>query len=217
MGRLGLSGEKAVRRICDLSGGEKARVALSMFALRASNAILFDEPSNHLDVECIDALSNSLVDWGKENGAIVVISHDHAFCKRIPFTHVATVEGGMLTVEQRSTLPSDWDLFEDSSATARLDGREGSPDDVVASESIPQIGREKQKQAYNAPKRIAKIEKLVEEAERRIEMIDSEMLANGSDVGILCDLSEKRQNEVAKVEELMLEWEQLEELLIAVG
>jgi ATP-binding cassette subfamily F protein 3 len=51
MGRLGLSGDKPLRKISELSGGEKARVALSMFALKPSNVILLDEPSNHLDVE----------------------------------------------------------------------------------------------------------------------------------------------------------------------
>ena len=51
MGRLGLSADKPLRKIAELSGGEKARVALSMFALKASNVILLDEPSNHLDVE----------------------------------------------------------------------------------------------------------------------------------------------------------------------
>ena len=51
MGRLGLQGEKPLRRICDLSGGEKARVALAMFALKPSNVYFLDEPSNHLDIE----------------------------------------------------------------------------------------------------------------------------------------------------------------------
>lgn len=49
LGRLGLQGEKPLRRICDLSGGEKARVALAMFAKKSSNVYLFDEISNHLD------------------------------------------------------------------------------------------------------------------------------------------------------------------------
>lgn len=48
MGQLGLSGDKPLRLIKDLSGGEKARVALSMFSLKASNLLLLDEPSNHL-------------------------------------------------------------------------------------------------------------------------------------------------------------------------
>ena len=44
MGRLGLRGEKPLRKIGDLSGGEKARVALAMFALKPSNVYCLDEP-----------------------------------------------------------------------------------------------------------------------------------------------------------------------------
>ena len=51
MGRLGLQGEKALRRIRDLSGGEKARVALATFCTKANNCYLYDEPSNHMDAE----------------------------------------------------------------------------------------------------------------------------------------------------------------------
>lgn len=46
MGRLGLGGEKPLRKIGALSGGEKARVALSMFALKAINLLMLDKPSN---------------------------------------------------------------------------------------------------------------------------------------------------------------------------
>jgi hypothetical protein len=46
MGRIGLQGEKALRRIADLSGGEKARVALAMFSLKASIVYFRDKPSN---------------------------------------------------------------------------------------------------------------------------------------------------------------------------
>ena len=45
MGRIGLGGEKPLRKVGELSGGEKARVALSMFALKASNLLLLDEVS----------------------------------------------------------------------------------------------------------------------------------------------------------------------------
>jgi ATPase subunit of ABC transporter with duplicated ATPase domains len=51
MGGLGLQGEKSLRKIEALSGGEKARVALAMFALKPSNLYLLDEVSNHLDTE----------------------------------------------------------------------------------------------------------------------------------------------------------------------
>jgi ATP-binding cassette subfamily F protein 3 len=51
MGGLGLTKDKPLRQISALSGGEKARVALAMFALKPSNLYLLDEVSNHLDTE----------------------------------------------------------------------------------------------------------------------------------------------------------------------
>ena len=51
LGGLGLQGEKALRKVGQLSGGEKARVALAQFALKPSNLYLLDEVSNHLDIE----------------------------------------------------------------------------------------------------------------------------------------------------------------------
>ena len=109
LGGLGLTGEKALRRLRDLSGGEKARVALAMFALKPSNMYLLDEVSNHLDIECVEALSESLSGWGDDLGTVVVISHDKAFCEKIGFTHVVTVDKGSLTIEQREVTDKDWD------------------------------------------------------------------------------------------------------------
>jgi ATPase subunit of ABC transporter with duplicated ATPase domains len=112
MGRLNLGGDKPLRKIGALSGGEKARVALSMFALKASNLLMLDEPSNHLDVGCIDALARALSQWGGKDGAIVVISHDRSFCDEVGFTHVGTVMNGKLVLEQRPLRESDWEQYD---------------------------------------------------------------------------------------------------------
>jgi ATP-binding cassette subfamily F protein 3 len=105
MGSLGLHGEKATRRIGDLSGGEKARVALATFCLTPHNVLLLDEPTNHLDVEAIDSLLDALARY---EGAIVVVSHDRPFCEAIEATHVAYVANGAIDVEERSLRESDW-------------------------------------------------------------------------------------------------------------
>jgi len=112
MGRLGLGGEKPLRKIKALSGGEKARVALSMFALKASNLLMLDEPSNHLDVGCIQGLANALASWGGNDGAVVVISHDREFCEKVGFTHVGTVMNGGLVLEQRPLRDGDWEQYD---------------------------------------------------------------------------------------------------------
>jgi ABC-type Mn2+/Zn2+ transport system ATPase subunit len=222
LGGLGLTGEKALRKVGQLSGGEKARVALAMFALKPSNLYLLDEVSNHLDIECVEALSESLSNWGDNIGSLVVISHDRVFCEQVGFTHVLTIQNnGTLLLEQRNTNDKDWDSS--TTTTQRLltdhqknvDGNGGSTNNSSPPEK--EIDPRKRKMAYNAPKRISKIENLVEELEEKIAKIDEQMLAIGNDVGRLVDLSKEKQSLEKKIEQLMEEWDELESILAIVG
>jgi len=63
-----------------LSGGEKVRCMLSRMMLSGANAIILDQPTNHLDLESITALNNGLTDY-KSN--ILFSSHDHEFINTI--------------------------------------------------------------------------------------------------------------------------------------
>lgn len=213
MGRLGLQGDKPLRKLGDLSGGEKARVALAMFALKPSNLYLLDEASNHLDIECVEALSEALSDWGDDIGAMVVVSHDRSFCSKIEFTHVATVEDGAFRMEQRDARASDW-VIEGLGASGASTDEDG---EGHVGEAKKEVDPQLRKRAFNAPKRIAKLESLIGEAEERIAELDAEMLENGSDVGLLVDLTKEKDSLEGKVMEYMEEWEQLEELLLQVA
>jgi ATPase subunit of ABC transporter with duplicated ATPase domains len=70
LGALGLVGPTALRRIGQLSGGEKARVALATFSLNPYNVLLLDEASNHLDAQTIEVLTGALQvrGWGGGGG-----------------------------------------------------------------------------------------------------------------------------------------------------
>jgi ATPase subunit of ABC transporter with duplicated ATPase domains len=57
LGALGLTGSLALQTIGSLSGGEKARVALAVFALVPANVLLLDEASNHLDAATLEVLT----------------------------------------------------------------------------------------------------------------------------------------------------------------
>jgi polysaccharide pyruvyl transferase WcaK-like protein len=72
-----------------------------------------------------------------------------------------------------------------------------------------------QKQAYNAPKRIEKLEKLMEDLEVKVAAIDEEMLTNGSNVEKLMSLTHQREELQDKIDDYMREWEELEELLMS--
>ena len=214
MGRLGLGGEKPLRRVGDLSVGEKARVALSMFCLTANNCILLDEPSNHLDVECISALAEALSGWGKEDGAVVVVSHDRAFCRMIGFTHIGTVQNGSLTVEERALREGNWNMFDSKTTTSSVDN---NAREKVSTSSQPQVDRRLQKLAYNAPKRIAQLEELIQGIECKVATLEEEMIAHGSNMEKLMELTEKKDELDQKLASYMQEWEELEELLVTVA
>jgi ATP-binding cassette subfamily F protein 3 len=73
LGALGLIGEKAIRKVGHLSGGEKARVALASFVLIPHNLLLLDEPSNHLDLTTLKVKIRVKIRVGMRVGVRVII------------------------------------------------------------------------------------------------------------------------------------------------
>ncbi len=74
LGRMLFAGEDGVKKMRVLSGGEKVRVLLSRMMIEASNILILDEPTDHLDMESITALNNGLM---KFPGVILFASRDH--------------------------------------------------------------------------------------------------------------------------------------------
>ncbi|MBS9446024.1 ABC-F family ATP-binding cassette domain-containing protein [Xylella fastidiosa subsp. multiplex] len=73
LGKWNFPGDRAFEPVDGFSGGERARLALSLIAWRQPNVLLLDEPTNHLDLEMREALAEALSDF---DGAIVMVSHD---------------------------------------------------------------------------------------------------------------------------------------------
>ena len=73
LGTLGLAGFAHEVKIGDLSGGQKARVALCDLTCKAPDVIILDEPTNNLDIESIDALADAISDY---KGGVIIVSHD---------------------------------------------------------------------------------------------------------------------------------------------
>ncbi|XP_076345924.1 ATP-binding cassette sub-family F member 1 [Tachypleus tridentatus] len=73
LGTFGLVSYAHTIKIHDLSGGQKARVALAELSLRAPDVLILDEPTNNLDIESIDALADAINDY---KGGVVIVSHD---------------------------------------------------------------------------------------------------------------------------------------------
>ena len=80
LGKMLFGGEEVKKKCSVLSGGEKVRCMLSRAMLQKPNVLLLDDPTNHLDLESITALNNSLTDF---KGTILFTSHDHEFVQTI--------------------------------------------------------------------------------------------------------------------------------------
>jgi ATP-binding cassette, subfamily F, member 3 len=73
LGGFGFSADKAITKVANLSGGERARLMLALATLDRPNMLILDEPTNHLDIDARAELLNALNDF---DGAVILVSHD---------------------------------------------------------------------------------------------------------------------------------------------
>ncbi len=93
LGRMLFSGDDVFKAVKVLSGGEKVRCMLSRMMLFGANALVLDQPTNHLDLESITAVNNGLIDF---KGNLLFASHDHEFIQTIANRIIEFTESGML-------------------------------------------------------------------------------------------------------------------------
>jgi ATP-binding cassette, subfamily F, member 3 len=92
LGRFLFSGDDVFKRVGDLSGGERSRVALAQLTLMGGNLLVLDEPTNHLDIGAREALETVLNEY---SGSILFVSHDRYFIDAVADT-IWMVEGGSI-------------------------------------------------------------------------------------------------------------------------
>ena len=80
LGKMLFTGEETFKEANVLSGGEKVRCMISRMMLAEANFLMINEPTNHLDLESIQAFNNSLVDF---KGTLMFASHDHTFTNSV--------------------------------------------------------------------------------------------------------------------------------------
>ena len=80
LGRMLFSGEEVLKKVNVLSGGEKMRCMIARMQLQNANCLILDTPTNHLDLESIQAFNNNLVAF---KGNVLFASHDHEFINTV--------------------------------------------------------------------------------------------------------------------------------------
>jgi len=93
LGKMLFSGEEVLKSAAVLSGGEKMRCMISKMIMAEGNLLILDDPTNHLDLESITALNNSLIDF---KGNLLFTSHDHTFTQTVANRIIEIGPSGML-------------------------------------------------------------------------------------------------------------------------
>ncbi len=81
LGSALFSGETIEKKVCELSGGEKARLFIAVLMQMRPNVLIMDEPTNHLDLATREMLETALMQY---KGTLILVSHDRYFLEKIP-------------------------------------------------------------------------------------------------------------------------------------
>ena len=160
LGAMGLVGDKALTLVGNLSGGERARLMLTLATLDKPNLLILDEPTNHLDIDAREELLIALNDF---EGAVILVSHDRRL--------IETTMDRLLLVADGKVVPFDGDL--DDYRRFLLSG-DNAP--MRREEPQPRVSKEDaRRDAAERRKALRPLKEKVEIAESQIAELNKEI------------------------------------------
>ena len=207
LGRFLFSRDDVFKPIGALSGGERSRVALAKLTLQGSNFLVMDEPTNHLDLQSRQFLEEVL---GEFDGTLLVVSHDRYFIDKLA-SKVWAVEEGVLIpymgnyTEYRTRKRP---IVLEVPTPLKTQHEEANAGRKPA---IPSGRSGQRKQAKVKVRSIEDVERDIEKAETHVKALEEEVsqAALNGDAVELTRLSADYERAKARVDELLVEWEQL--------
>ncbi len=201
-------GDDVFKRVDMLSGGEKVRLALCKIFKRRPNVLIFDEPTNHMDIVGKETLEQMLNDY---EGTVLFVSHDRYFVKRIADEllvledgHVEYYAFGYEEYEEKNALRNA-KYLEQMAFTK--EGANASKNDVKTEKPKNyNPGKEESKRR----RKLEKLEGQIATSEERLEQLKQELEnpANASNYTKLQEIQEQIDGEEEKLLLLMEEWEE---------
>lgn len=200
-----------------LSGGEQRRLYLLGILMSAPNVLLLDEPTNDLDIDTLCILEDYLDSFA---GAVIAVSHDRHFIDRIAEKtfvykgegHIAEYPGGYSDwVERRAAgLAAEKNAGKSGGKTAASDGKQT---DSTSQTGRTDAGRPKKlKFSYKEQREFETIDEDIAALESAIEEVDGRIAEAGSDYCKLQELTVKRDELTAALDEKMECWVYLNDL-----
>ena len=206
LARFRFVGDDVYKSVCELSGGERARLTLSKLILSDVNLLVLDEPTNHLDVGSREALETAVADF---DGTVVAVSHDRYFLGKLA-TRLLDLDGCPTQAATDLTVHKAGEGYEEllrdrrRRAELALDGASAQNESAAPSSQKEQYLQNKRMQA-DARKQKARIERLTAEAERiesELDEIEERMGGEAAyDYVLLAELDQRKN----ALEERLLE------------
>jgi len=196
------TGEDVFKPISVLSGGERSRVALAKLMLSKANLLILDEPTNHLDINSREVLEDALQ---KFEGTILAVSHDRYFINKLS-TRILEFNGTSLF-----DFPGNYTSFLEYKAKVRGSQNESAEPKISVSKQEHIASKEERAYQRKLEKRLRETEQAINDAEKRLDEIASEMLLEEvcTDHVKLMELHEEKSLLEQKLEELYPLWEKL--------
>ena len=184
LGGFGFGGDRVTDTVAPMSGGEKARLALSLIVWQKPNLLLLDEPSNHLDVETREALTRALAEFG---GSMLLVSHDRHLLRTTVDSFWIVADGVVQTFDGDLEDYRDW-LTQHQANARREDAaaRQALRSEVSASAEADVTVDRKQQKREEAEQRqrlallrkpidikLARVEKELEQVQAKIAKLDT--------------------------------------------
>jgi ATP-binding cassette, subfamily F, member 3 len=162
------TGDEVFKKIKVLSGGEKARVALSRTLLAEANFMLLDEPTNHLDIRSINILTQAMQQY---QGTFIVVSHDRFFVSQVA-NKIWWIENEEIK-EYPGTF-AEFEYWRKKQEDERLKAEKLQPKAPKAEKTTSVVKEEKPKQPSNK-NQIQQLQKNIASIEQSIETIKKEL------------------------------------------
>ena len=193
-GTMMFGGDLALKKVAVLSGGEKSRTLLGKILAHPSNLLLLDEPNNHLDMESIDALIESLQDFP---GALLIVTHNERILRALA-TKLIVFHRGKVDV-----FNSGYDEFlEKIGWEEETDGTSAQKKPTSRNNYSEKKEREKAERREKA--RIEKLEALIMKSENALRQYNEqlEIEANRNNLAQINELSKKISRVKQEIEDL---------------
>ena len=205
--RFLFKGEKQSVKIGRLSGGEKRRLYLLGILMQAPNVLIFDEPTNDLDITTLAVLEDYLDNFP---GALIIVSHDRYFLDRLCIrTFSFEGDGSVRQYPGGYTDTMKAKEFEALQTELKTAPRDAAP---KKKETRPKQANRKLKFSFKEQKEYETIDDDIEALEKRLEEIDQGITAAADDYKKLQELTDMRSAVESELEEKTERWVYLNEL-----